>query len=179
MRGNLSGYRDTKALLSGTSGSARNRAETQLGPQNDLEYSLYLHWVVWYIFHTKRMELGEKTRFRARHLARNTIFHIKSAEKHTKPMRIVNKWYLLHIHINLTEKRYISIEMGDSGGPENPISGRKSSPKCSFVDILWKKLFKTQVNNMSMESTQSLGYVNIILHTNKNRGPSWAPENPI
>ena len=45
---------------------------------------------------------GEKKRYWARHLARNTSLHIKSVEKHTKPMRIVNKWYLLHIHVNLT-----------------------------------------------------------------------------
>ena len=35
-RGNLPGYRDTKAFLSGTPGSARNRAEPQLGTKMTL-----------------------------------------------------------------------------------------------------------------------------------------------
>ena len=31
----------------------------------------------------------------------------------------------------------------------NPISGPKSSPKYSYVDILWKRLFKTLVNHVN------------------------------
>ena len=62
--------------------------------------------------------------------------------------------------------------MGASWGPENPISGPKSSQKYCFLEIPWNKWFKTLGNHISMESMQYLGYANIILHTNTNRGPS-------
>ena len=108
-------------------------------------YSIYVGWFGTF-FHTirwKKKELEQENLISGQKFSKKYHLSQKKHETNENCKQMVITTYSRQLNLKAIHK---SIEMGATGGQENPISGTKCSPKSSFGDILRKKWFKTQVN---------------------------------